>query len=163
MRKYLTPMAVLLSLAVIIVPQTISAHCQMPCGIYHDQMRIDMMNEDIETIEKAMNTINDISAAENKDYNQLVRWVDTKEAHAGSIMEIVTDYFMAQRIKPVDPSDKAGHDKYLKQLEKLHQIQVYAMKCKQTTDLANVNKLKGLVKEFADMYFASSEKPAGKQ
>lgn len=163
MRKYLTHTAVLISLAVIVAPQGISAHCQVPCGIYHDQMRIDMMNEDIETIEKAMNSINDISAAENKDYNQLVRWIDTKEAHADKIMEIVTEYFMAQRVKLVDSSDKAGHDKYLIQLEKLHHIQVYAMKCKQTTDLANVNKLKELVKEFADMYFAPSEKPAGKQ
>ncbi len=163
MRKYLTCATVILSLAAIIAPHTVSAHCQMPCGIYHDQMRIDMMNEDIETIEKAMNSINEISASESKDYNQLVRWVDTKEMHADKIMEIVTEYFMAQRVKLVDSSDEAGYSKYLKQLEKLHHIQVYAMKCKQTTDLANVNKLKELVKEFADMYFVATEKPAGKQ
>lgn len=162
MRKYLACMVILLLPAAIIAPRTVSAHCQMPCGIYHDQMRFDMMNEDIETIEKAMNSINDIAAAETKDYNQLVRWVDTKEMHADKIQEIVTEYFMAQRVKLVDPSDQAGHDKYVKQLEKLHHIQVYAMKCKQTTDLANVNMLKKLVKEFSDMYFAESEKPAGK-
>ncbi len=163
MRKYLTCAAFLLSFAAIIAPQTVSAHCQIPCGIYHDQMRIDMMNEDIETIEKSMNSINEISAAESKDYNQLVRWVNNKEMHADKIMDIVTEYFMAQRVKLVDSSDQAGHDKYLKLLEKLHHIQVYAMKCKQTTDLANVNMLKKLVKEFADLYFVPSEKPAGKQ
>jgi nickel superoxide dismutase len=163
MRKHLTCAAVILSLVVLAAPRTVSAHCQMPCGIYHDQTRIDMMNEDIETIEKAMNSINDIAAAETKDYNQLVRWVDTKEMHADKLMEIVTEYFMAQRVKLVDPTDESTHDRYLKQLEKLHHIQVYAMKCKQTTDLANVNKLKKLVKEFADMYFVETEKPAGKQ
>ncbi len=163
MRNLLICAAVILPLAAIAVPRTASAHCQMPCGIYHDQMRFDMMNEDIETIEKAMNSINDIAAAETKDYNQLVRWVDTKEMHADKIQEIVTEYFMAQRVKLVDSSDQPGHDKYLKQLEKLHHIQVYAMKCKQTTDLANVNMLKKLVKEFSDLYFTESEKPAGKQ
>lgn len=163
MRKSLSCAAILLLMATVIAPRTVSAHCQMPCGIYHDQMRFDMMNEDIETIEKAMNSINDIAAAETKDYNQLVRWVDTKEMHADKIMEIVTEYFMAQRVKLVDSSDATGHDKYLKQLEKLHHIQVYAMKCKQTTDLANVNMLKKLVKEFSDMYFAGTEEPAGKK
>jgi nickel superoxide dismutase len=163
MRKFLICAAVMISLTAFAAPRTASAHCQIPCGIYHDQMRIDMMNEDIETIEKSMNSINEISAATDKDYNQLVRWIDNKEAHADKIQEIVTEYFMAQRVKLVDSSDQPGHDKYLKQLEKLHHIQVYAMKCKQTTDLANVNMLKKLVKEFADMYFVPSEKPAGKQ
>ena len=163
MRKYLTCVTAIIALAAIVAPRPLSAHCQMPCGIYHDQMRIDMLNEDIETIEKAMNSINEIAAAQNKDYNQLVRWIDTKEMHANKIQEIVTEYFMAQRVKLVDSTDSAAHDKYLRELEKLHHIQVYAMKCKQTTDLANVNKLKQLVKEFADMYFEESETPAGKQ
>jgi len=163
MRKLFICAALVMALALLMTPRTVSAHCQIPCGIYHDQMRIDMMNEDIETIEKSMNSINEISAAENKDYNQLVRWVDNKETHADKIMEVVTEYFMAQRVKLVDSSDKTAHDKYLKQLEKLHHIQVYAMKCKQTTDLANVTMLKKLVKEFADLYFVPSEKPAGKQ
>ncbi len=29
-------------------------HCQVPCGIYGDKMRVDMMMEDLATIEKAM-------------------------------------------------------------------------------------------------------------
>ena len=29
-------------------------HCQVPCGIYGDEMRFEMMDEDIDTIEKSM-------------------------------------------------------------------------------------------------------------
>jgi len=34
-----------------------SAHCEIPCGIYDDEMRINMINEHIATIEKSMNQI----------------------------------------------------------------------------------------------------------
>ncbi|MDY6953871.1 MAG: superoxide dismutase [Ni], partial [Thermodesulfobacteriota bacterium] len=34
-----------------------SAHCEIPCGIYDDQMRIDMIAEHITTIEKSMKQI----------------------------------------------------------------------------------------------------------
>ena len=31
------------------------AHCQIPCGIYGDELRVQMMAEDIRTIGKTMN------------------------------------------------------------------------------------------------------------
>ena len=48
---------------------------------------------------------------------------------------------MTQRIK-LDAKD------YDKKLGVLHQMLIYSMKCKQTTDLINVTKLRRLVKEF---------------
>ena len=33
------------------------AHCEIPCGIYGDDMRFEMMGEHIRTIEKSMNMI----------------------------------------------------------------------------------------------------------
>ena len=36
------------------------AHCQVPCGIYDDAVRIVQIEEDITTIRKAMNMINDL-------------------------------------------------------------------------------------------------------
>ncbi len=146
-----------------LMPAIVSSHCQIPCGIYDDQARIDMLNEHITTIEKSMNQITELSAEEDKNYNQIVRWVTNKEEHAQQFQDIVTFYFLAQRIKPVDPGEKEAYQKYLKKLELLHHLQVYAMKCKQTTDLANVEKLKSLVKEFADLYFEKVGKPAGMQ
>ena len=72
------------------------------------------------------------------NFNQLVRWVNNKEEHAQKIQDIVTDYFMAQRVKAPDSREGEPWAAYITQLALLHQIQVAAMKAKQTTDLANV-------------------------
>lgn len=162
MRRHIAAVGIAVALLAL-MPAISSAHCQIPCGIYDDQMRIDMLNEHITTIEKAMSQITELSAAADKNFNQIVRWVTNKEEHAQEFQDIVTFYFLAQRIKPVDPADKDAYQKYLKKLELLHHLHVYAMKCKQTTDPTNAEKLKSLVKEFADLYFEHSEKPAGKQ
>ena len=64
---------------------------------------------------------------------------------------------MAQRIKPVDTADAEAHAAYLKKVELLHQMLVYAMKCKQTTDSAHTEKLTSLVTEFKNLYMAKKE------
>ncbi|TFG76941.1 MAG: superoxide dismutase [Thermodesulfobacteriales bacterium] len=132
--------------------QKAQAHCQIPCGIYHDELRFEMIMEDIETIEKSMNQINEISQAEDKNYNQLVRWVNNKELHAQKIQDVVSEYFLAQRVK-ITASDDPKYNDYVKSLELLHQMTVYAMKTKQTTDLENVEKLKTATKEYQKLYF----------
>lgn len=130
------------------------SHCEIPCGIFGDKMRIEMMHEDIATIEKSMKQIEELSKEEKKNYNQIVRWVVNKEHHADKIRDVVTQYFMAQRIKPVPAKDSKGHGEYLNQLTLLHQMIVTAMKCKQTTDLANVEELRRLLEAFAKAYHA---------
>ncbi len=74
-------------------------HCQVPCGIYGDSIRIELIYEHIETIDKSMRMIDEISNQEKPNYNQLVRWVVNKEEHAEKIQEIVSQYFLNQRIK----------------------------------------------------------------
>jgi nickel superoxide dismutase len=123
-----------------------SAHCEIPCGIYDDQARITLIAEDIATIEKSMKQIMELQGAKEINYNQLVRWVTNKEDHANKIQNVVTQYFMTQRIK-VDDKD------YEKKLVVLHKMLVYAMKCKQTTDLAHIATLRSLLKDFHDLYF----------
>jgi len=130
-----------------------SPHCEVPCGIYGDSLRIALIDEHIRTVEKTMNQVNELSKEANPNYNQLVRWVFNKEEHAKEIQHIVSQYFLHQRIKMVDKSDKKKYDKYVAQLTGLHEMLVYAMKCKQTTDLDNVNKLKLAVEAFEDSYF----------
>ena len=122
------------------------SHCEIPCGIYDDEMRIEMINEHIGTIEKSMNQIMQIEKEGRQNSNQLVRWIMNKENHANEIQEIVSQYFMTQRIKP-DAKD------YDKKLGLLHGMLIYGMKCKQTTDLTHVTKMKDLVKEFQGLYF----------
>ena len=104
------------------------AHCQVPCGIYGDNQRVRMMREDLATITKAMKQIRALAKKKDaKSRNQLVRWVVTKEQHGEKIIRTISDYFMAQKIKP-------GKPKYVEKLKAHHAVMVAAMKCKQTTD-----------------------------
>jgi nickel superoxide dismutase len=127
----------------------VAAHCEIPCGIYDDEMRITMMAEHITTIEKSMKQILKLEANKPINNNQLIRWVMNKENHANEFQEIVTQYFMTQRIK-IDTGD------YTKKLIALHKMLVYAMKCKQTTDLSHIGTLRSLLKAFHDLYFGRS-------
>ncbi len=133
-------------------------HCQIPCGVYGDKMRIDMLMEDAATIEKGMNTLQAMDQESSPSQNQMVRWVMNKDAHSQKIQETVADYWLAQRIKtPKDTSDTAAMAKYHGQLELLHRITVSAMKCKQTTDLSNVESLRKLALAFSATYFSGED------
>jgi nickel superoxide dismutase len=127
------------------------SHCQLPCGIYDDQMRIQMIAEDITTIEKSMKEILRLTTEDPANNNQIVRWVVNKENHANKLQEVVAQYFMTQRIK-LDAKD------YVKEITLLHKMLVYAMKCKQTTDVAHVEVLRSLLKDFEALYFGKGGK-----
>jgi len=136
------------------IAATAGAHCQIPCGIYNDELRVQLIEEHITTVEKSMNQIIALGSAETTDYNQLVRWVSNKEAHAQEIQNIVTAYFMAQRIKaPEKHDDEQAVNEYLHKLALLHAIQVHAMKAKQSTDLEQIETLRRLVAKFRTAYF----------
>lgn len=128
------------------------AHCEIPCGIYGDDLRFSMLYEDITTIEKSMKMIVDLSADPAANANQITRWVLNKEHHADHIREIVTQYFMTQRIKLPDPSDTMAVEAYKDNLAMLHKMLVYAMKSKQMTDQANTKVLHDTVHEFEESY-----------
>jgi nickel superoxide dismutase len=145
----------ILAISLLAVPgiaPVVYSHCQMPCGIYDDPARLAAIAEDITTIEKAMKSIEELSAQAKPNMNQIVRWVNTKDEHAEDIAHIISYYFMAQRIKPAEKSDAAGYEKYIKQLTLLHEMLIYSMKAKQTTDLANVERLRLLLAEFRSSY-----------
>jgi len=132
--------------------QNASAHCEVPCGIYGDSVRIALIKEHISTIEKSMKKIDEISNSKTPNYNQLVRWVNNKEEHASKIQHIVSQYFLHQRIKIVEATDPA-FPKYQQQVMLLHHLLVYAMKTKQTTDLDYIKKLKSTLDSFEHTYF----------
>lgn len=126
------------------------AHCQVPCGIYHDKMRVDMIREDIETVEKAVGQIQALAGKRDaQSANQLNRWVSNKELHAEKIIRTISDYFMAQKIKPVDPRDKRGFAAYQEMLTRHHVVMVAAMKCKQSAAPGDVTALKKAVDAIA--------------
>ncbi|MEC8023317.1 MAG: superoxide dismutase [Ni] [Myxococcota bacterium] len=130
-----------------------NAHCQVPCGIYDDHARIHAMLEDTKTIAKA---VTKLKASETKtdaqNLNQRVRWTNTKEAHASHIIEVISTYFLTQKIKPADPKDKAGYNAYINKLTACHRIMRHAMKAKQTVDSGVADKLKEAIDHLGTLY-----------
>ena len=109
MRRYFSTVL----LALVLFAGIARAHCQVPCGIYDDEARFTLMLEDVATIEKAMIQIQALGEAEATNWNQLVRWVETKELHADQLSETIHAYFLAQRIKAADPADEAAWKQWL--------------------------------------------------
>jgi len=133
-------------------PTQALAHCQVPCGIYDDAARIAHLKEDATTIEKAINSIQTMAGKHDAlAVNQATRWINTKEDHASDIIQVVSEYFLTQKLKPVaEGSD--GYDAYLKQLADHHAVMVAAMKTKQNVDPATVKDLNKAIDALAKHY-----------
>ena len=122
------------------------AHCQIPCGIYDDHARIQSMLEDVTTLEKSIDLINELAGkTDPQSSNQLVRWVMNKERHAQNIIATISDYFLTQRIGP-DQKD------YAERLIKHHAVIIAAMKVKQNADSTYVASLKASIEALAPYY-----------
>ena len=123
------------------------AHCQIPCGIYSDVVQIIQIKEDLQTIEKSMSMITKLSGKyDPQSLNQLNRWISTKENHAQNIQEVISQYFLTQRIKQ-------NSKNYENELITLHQLLVSIMKCKQSVKKENVARSNKLIDDFSNLYF----------
>ena len=122
-------------------------HCQIPCGIYSDAMQIIQIKEDLRTIEKSITMIKKLSEKSDAlSINQNNRWITSKEKHAQNIQDIISQYFLTQRIKP-------SSQNYENKLITLHQLLVSVMKCKQSVNNENVKKSNELLDDFTEYYF----------
>lgn len=145
MMKKLWSAAIAIMVTTFLYSGLAAAHCEIPCGIYDDEMRLEMISEHITTVEKSIHQIKDLANDKDKDYNQLIRWTNNKEQHATKIQHIVSQYFLTQRIKLEDKQ-------YDKKLAALHRMLVYAMKCKQGLAEDNVKKLRNATMDFKKLY-----------
>ena len=147
-------MRILVLLALLAIGgRSLQAHCQVPCGIYDDEARFKLLFEHVTTIEKAMKEITALSGQSAVNYNQVVRWVMNKEKHAEEFSEILSYYFLAQRLAPKAVEDGEARSVYLEQLELAHRLIVTAMKAKQTVDPAHVQTLRELLAKLQNSYF----------
>jgi len=153
LRKTVRSLALTFIVLVVLVSSIVYSHCQIPCGIYDDQLRIKMISEHIRTIEKSIMEIDRLSRQETLDLNQINRWIDNKEKHADETSSIISYYFLAQRIEPAKEGDSDSYKKYIKELTLLHEMLLYCVKAKQTVDMSNVKSLKSLLGDFQDVYF----------
>lgn len=132
--------------AAVIQVSNLSAHCQIPCGIYDDHARIEAMLEDVQTVKKAVKQIQELaSKSDAQSENQRVRWIMNKEKHAQYIIAIISDYFLTQRIKP-------SQKDYTERLIKHHAVILAAMKVKQNVDIKYINELETAVKALEKYY-----------
>jgi nickel superoxide dismutase len=142
--------------AIFAVHRTVLSHCEIPCGIYGDKTRVDLLYEHVATIEKSMSQISQLQKESPVNYNQLVRWIANKDQHAEELQHMVRQYFMTQRVKP-KPAGDPGHAKYITQLTALHGMLVSSMKAKQTLDPVHCGALREQIDRFAAAYFSEED------
>ncbi|NKQ41316.1 MAG: superoxide dismutase [Sulfurovum sp.] len=130
----------------LLLPMQISAHCQIPCGIYDDAARVKAMLEDVTTVEKSIKLINELAGKKDaQSLNQIVRWVTNKEQHSQKIISTISDYFLTQRVKP-------SQKDYAERLAKHHAVIIAAMQAKQHADASYVEALRKSVEALSAYY-----------
>ena len=116
-------------------------HCQVPCGIFDDPKLVAEVKEAVATITKASKETNRLFGEMKTPlaFNQMTRWVNTKEEHANKIIHLIGDYCLCQRVKPFGAAKspfKSEKD-YVDALKAHHAVMIAAMKSKQSTDASS--------------------------
>lgn len=123
------------------------SHCQIPCGIFHDDLVFNTLEQNIETLQKAVQEL----ATPGISNNQSVRWILNKEKQCDDIAQTMLTYFLQQRVKTDDP----------KRAEKLDLIASICMQCtkvKQTVDISEVNTLGKEIQDLKKLVLSSEKK-----
>lgn len=124
---------------------SLSAHCQMPCGIYHDDMVYDQVDQYVETMIKGLTTLKYNQFDTVMSRNQFVRWVIEKETASDEVANIITKYFLQQKIKP-------GEDETDKRLRSAHKLLFLLVAIKQNTDVKMVDEFAAEWERFKLMF-----------
>ena len=115
---------------------SLTAHCQMPCGIYHDEMVFNQVDQYIETMYKGITELKNSKFSNSVERNNFIRWVTLKESASDEMANLITQYFLQQKIKPGEP-DTA------KRLVSAHKMLFELTAIKQNVDLK-------MIEDFAD-------------
>lgn len=114
----------------------LQAHCQMPCGIYHDNMVYDQIDQYVETMYKGMTMLTSSKFNSAEQRNEFVRWIINKENGSNETAQLLNTYFLQQKIKPDEPDT-------IKRLVSVHKLLFLLVKVKQNVD-------RKIIEEFAD-------------
>lgn len=121
------------------------SHCQMPCGIYHDDMVFDQIDQYVETMYKGISVIDDSKFTSVKDRNETVRWIALKDHESDDTAQLITTYFLQQKIKP-------GEADTAKKLESAHKLLFLLVAIKQNVDLQMVQDFSDEWDKFKTMF-----------
>lgn len=131
--------------ALCVSPIGLFGHCQMPCGIYHDDNVYGQIDQYIETMYKAVSEINANKFETVKEKSQFVRWVYQKEKQSSEAADLITTYFLQQKIKPGEDDTSVKSIAAQKLLFLMVQI-------KQSTDIKLVNDFKEEWDKFKHLF-----------
>lgn len=118
----------------------LGAHCQMPCGVYHDEMVFDQIDQYVETMYKGISIMNTNKFHGVHDWNEVIRWVILKEKESDATANLLTTYFLQQKIKTGEPDT-------VKRLVSCHKLLFLLVAIKQNTD---VKFVKDFLEEWED-------------
>merc|ERR1712014_446855 len=118
-------------------------------------------------IRKAMVQICELSQEKPnaQAFNQITRWISTKETHASKIVALVSEYCLCQRVKPVGApkSPFTSQDEYVAALRAHHAALLTAVKCKQVVDVSDADALAIAVNDMCRMYTPTTAPNAGEE
>lgn len=117
----------------------------MPCGIYHDDMVYDRIDQYVETMVKGMSILKKNEFKDPMESNRFVRWVIQKEQASDETAQILLTYFLQQKIKPGEPDTAA-------RLESAHKLLFLLVAIKQNTDVAVVDQFSEEWDKFKNMF-----------
>lgn len=135
-------------------PATVSAHCDVPCGIY-DPKAAQVAAETVVTMITKMQALTppgpDADQATQQTYaNTLSRMITTKEEHAERVKHEVTilwgDYFKPPHVQ-----------QYPNLHEHVWNTLKQASAAKQTVDLEAAQKLQAMVNQIADWFWETKK------
>lgn len=127
----------------------LTAHCQMPCGIYHDDVVYDLIDQYVETMYKGISVLNNSKFSTVKEKNEFVRWVYEKETSSDQMAKLITEYFLQQKIK-------VGEQDTPKRLLAAHKLLFMLVTIKQNVDLDFIKDFSNEWDQFKLMFHRES-------
>lgn len=134
-------------------PSLLRSHCQMPCGIFYDGVVFDQVDQYIETMVKAINVLQNNEFKTIQDRNTFVRWVIQKENNTNEIANLITTYFLQQKIKP-------GQENTVDRLVSAHMLLSYLVQIKQSVNGEAVNHFYEEWEKFKEFFPVNGYKSA---
>lgn len=119
-----------------LIPLTLSAHCQLPCGVYHDDLVFDQIDQYIETMYKGVTVLTDTKFSTVGERNETIRWVLQKDHASDEAAHTIMTYFLQQKIKPGEADTE-------KKVISAHKLLFLLVKIKQNVD-------RNIVLEFSE-------------
>lgn len=138
--------------AFVLFSSQLSAHCQMPCGIYDDQLVYDQVDQYYLTMYKAVSALKNSKFETLHDRNQYIRWVMLKNEESDTTAKILTTYFLQQKITPM-----AGDADTQKLVHSIHQLLFYLVIIKQNVDLDIVKQFGKEWENFKQMFHPEAD------